>query len=363
MRAMIMAAGLGTRLMPLTGAIPKPMVPIAGYPAIGHILRHLRRHGILEVVINLHHLPETIRGFFGDGSSLGMSIVYSFEEELMGTAGGVKNNQGFLEGGTFLIMSGDSLTDVDLGAAFAAHRESGGIATAVTKRVDDPSEYGVVVVDDARRVLGFQEKPTREDALSDLCNCGIYVFEPEIFASIPADTFYDFGRQVFPGLLEGGVPFHAYKTSHYWNDVGSLEAYRQGNFDALAGRVDLSVPGRRVDGDVWVGETSVISPDARVVGPVVIGSGCVIDGGAELAGPVVVGDGARVSASCRVTRSVLWEECVVGPGSVLEDSLLARGVRLESGAGVRRSVLGEGCRVRVAADVADATAEPGTELG
>jgi len=360
---MIMAAGLGTRLMPLTGVIPKPMVPIAGYPAIGHILHHLRRHDILEVVINLHHLPETIRGFFGDGASLGMSIAYSFEEELMGTAGGVKNNQSFLGGGTCLIMSGDSLTDVDLGAVRAAHRESGGVSTVVTKRVDDPSEYGVVVTDGSRRVLGFQEKPAREDALSDLCNCGIYVFEPEIFDLIPADTFYDFGRQVFPGLLEGGVPFHAYTTGRYWNDVGSLEAYRDGNFDVLAGRVEVVVPGRRVDGDVWVGETSVISPDARIVGPVVIGSGCVIESGAELVGPVVVGDGARVGASCRVTRSVLWEECAVGPGSILEDSLLARGVRLESGAGVRRSALGEGCRVRATADVCDATAEPGTELG
>lgn len=360
---MIMAAGLGTRLMPLTGAIPKPMVPIAGYPAIGHILRHLRRHDIVEVVINLHHLPETIRGFFGDGSSLGMSIHYSFEEELMGTAGGVKNNQSFLGGGTFLIMSGDSLTDIDLDAVLAAHRESGGVSTVVTKRVDDPSEYGVVVTDGARRVLGFQEKPAREDARSDLCNCGIYVFEPEIFDSIPADTFYDFGRQVFPDLLEGGVPFHAYTTDRYWNDVGSLVEYREGNFDALAGHVRVDMPGSRVGEGVWADETSVISPDARVVGPVVIGTGCVIEGGTEVVGPVVLGDGVKLSAGCRVTRSVLWEECVVGPESVVEDCLLARGVCLDRGAGVLRSVLGEGCRVRPGAAIADVTAEPGTALG
>ena len=307
MRAMIMAAGLGTRLMPLTGSLPKPMVPIAGRPALGHILDLLRRHGVTEVVINLHHFPDTIRGYFGDGSQMGMSIRWAYEEELLGTAGGVKNNQAFLEGGAFLVMSGDSLTDIDLDQLIASHRSTGGIATLVTKQVEDTSQYGVVVVDDQRRILGFQEKPAPEDALSDLCNCGIYLFEPAIFDYIPADTFYDFGKQVFNDLLAKGVPFHTHPTPEYWSDVGSLEDYRQGNFDALSGKVRIERPGRVLPsqhedsgaterGDVRVGEGVVIESGARLVGPVIVGDGCSIAAGAVIEGPVVLGEGTVVGA-------------------------------------------------------------------
>ncbi|HZJ40424.1 MAG TPA: nucleotidyltransferase family protein, partial [Demequina sp.] len=202
--------------MPLTGSLPKPMVPIAGRPALGHVLDLLRRHGVTEVAINLHHFPDAIRDYFGDGSQMGMSIHWAYEEELLGTAGGVKNNQWFLEGDAFLVMSGDSLTDVDLAEVIAAHRSTGGIATLVTKRVDDTSQYGVVVVDDERRILGFQEKPAPEEALSDLCNCGIYLFEPSIFEHIPADTFYDFGRRVFKDLLAKDLPSYTHVTSDHW---------------------------------------------------------------------------------------------------------------------------------------------------
>lgn len=371
MRAMIMAAGLGTRLMPLTGSLPKPMVPIAGRPALGHILDLLRRHGVTEVVINLHHFPDTIRSYFGDGSQMGMSIRWAYEEELLGTAGGVKNNQAFLEEGAFLVMSGDSLTDIDLDRLIASHRSTGGIATLVSKQVEDTSQYGVVVVDDQRRILGFQEKPAPEDALSDLCNCGIYLFEPAIFEYIPAETFYDFGKQVFSDLLAKGVAFHTYPTSEYWSDVGSLEDYRQGNFDALAGKVRIERSGQVLHsaheaaggterGDIRVGEGAVIEHGARMVAPVLVGDRCSIAAGAVIEGPVVLGEGTVVGPESVVSRSIVWEGCSIEAGCEVHDSLFAQRVKCEAGARVQNSVLGEACRVGGGREVADAALDPGT---
>ncbi len=383
MRAMIMAAGLGTRLMPLTATLPKPMVPIVGRPALGHILDLLRRHGVTEVVVNLHHFPDTIRDVFGDGAELGMSIAYSYEEELLGTAGGVKNNQAFLEGGTFLVMSGDSLTDVDLTRLVAAHRDSGGVSSLGVMPVEDTTEYGVVVLDEQRRVLGFQEKPAPEDALSNLCNCGIYVFEPEIFQHIPADTFYDFGRQVFLDLLAKDVPFHAHTISGYWSDVGGLDAYRAGNFDALTGAVMVEVAGASEPGPSesgasgssalgrdtsgvaprrFFGEGAVVAPTARIEGPVYVGPGCTVEEHATLVGPVVIAGGCVIGAGSRIAETILWEDCRVGVDCVVEGSVFACGVHVAGGAHVRRAVLGEGCRVAAGCSIADLALDPGATV-
>jgi mannose-1-phosphate guanylyltransferase len=215
-----MAAGLGTRLYPLTGLTSKPMVPILNRPVMEHLLRLLRRHGVTEIAANLHYHPDKIHAYFGDGAEFGVDLRYNLEERLLGTAGGADAFRDFLCGGTFLVMSGDGLTDIDLGAFLSAHRASGGVATMAVKEVDDPSLYGVVVHDDDLRVVGFQEKPPREEALSTLCNCGIYAFEPQIFDYIASGAFVDWAKDVFPALLEDGLPFHCWELESYWNDVG-----------------------------------------------------------------------------------------------------------------------------------------------
>jgi NDP-sugar pyrophosphorylase family protein len=325
-KAYVMAAGLGTRLYPLTGRTSKPMVPILNRPVMEHLLRLLRRHGIEEVAANLHYHPDKIRGYFGDGSAFGVELRYNLEEQLLGTAGGASAFRHFFADGTFVVVSGDGLTDIDLAAFLAAHRMNGGIATLAVKQVDDPSLYGVVVHDDDGRVIAFQEKPPVAEALSDLCNCGIYAFEPAIFDYVAADAFVDWANGVFPALLAGGVPFHCWQLDTYWNDVGNIEQYRIGNFDALLGRVKLDVPGREIAPRVWVGQGTVVEPSVRLEAPILIGAGCLVESGAELIGPLIVGDGCVIERGAVLEGVINWDGVKTGRGSHLAGSILGRHV-------------------------------------
>jgi mannose-1-phosphate guanylyltransferase len=324
MRVMIMAAGRGTRLHPLTDSVPKPMAPIVNRPALHHILRLLSRHGLRQVVINLHHLPDTVTSYVGDGSWLGMEVTYSREPELLGTAGGVKNNETFLGDGTFVVMSGDSLTDIDLTGLIAAHRRNGSIATLAVKEVADPSLYGVVVLDDDQRVVGFQEKPSLAKARSRLCNCGIYVFEPEILRHIPAGRFDDFGSRLFPDLLAAGIPFHAEPIDAYWSDVGNLREYVRGNAAALLGRVQVEKPGTESRPGIWMGASVQIADSARIEPPLVIGEGCVVREGAVVEGPAVIGSGCLLGEDCHVYRAVVLPHSEVPPGSIAVRGIFGR---------------------------------------
>src|SRR5262245_43157598 len=251
MRAIVLAAGLGTRLRPITYAIPKPMVPVLNRPVMEHIVRLLARHGFSEAIANLHWFPEPIEGHFGDGAAFGIELSYSREEALLGTSGGVRNAAGFL-GDSFLVISGDALTDLDLAAMRAFHESHDGIATLATKRVADTSQFGVAITGADGRIQGFQEKPEPAEALSDLANCGIYMFRSEIFDFFPApgtskaagpgdpEGFADWAMDVFPRLLEGDVPFYSHEIDAYWNDIGNLDELRQGNLDALRGAVAVA---------------------------------------------------------------------------------------------------------------------------
>jgi len=325
-RAYLMAAGLGTRLYPLTGLTSKPMVPILNRPVMEHLLHLLRRHGVTEIAANLHYHPEKIRSYFGDGRQFGVDLRYNLEERLLGTAGGADAFREFLSGSTFLVMSGDGLTDIDLTEFLAAHKASGGVATMAVKEVDDPSLYGVVVHDDDMRVVGFQEKPLREEALSTLCNCGIYAFEPRIFDYVEPGAFTDWARDVFPALLEDRLPFHCWEFETYWNDVGNIEQYRLSNFDALLGRVALDVPGREVEPRVWVGQGTEIEPGVRLEAPILLGAGCLIESGAELIGPLIIGDGCVVERGAVLEGVIQWDGAKAGRDSRLAGSILGRHV-------------------------------------
>jgi mannose-1-phosphate guanylyltransferase len=330
-RAMILAAGLGTRLRPITYSRPKPMVPVLNRPVMEHIVRLLARHGFTEVIANLHWFPEQIKGHFGNGSEFGIELSYSEEEQLLGTSGGVRRAADFLRE-SFLVISGDALTDIDLAAMRDFHESHDGIATLATRRVVDTSQFGVVITGPDGRVQGFQEKPDPAEALSDLANCGIYMFRSEIFdyfpepgrsmAAGPDDPpgFADWAMDVFPALLDADVPFYSHEIDAYWNDIGNLEELREGNFDALRGEVTVDPgqpevqPGVRSGSDLGGAEVSA---------PALIGSGVELGEAVRLEGPVVIGDGCRLGPGALVKESVLLAEAELAPRAVIAGGIAA----------------------------------------
>jgi mannose-1-phosphate guanylyltransferase len=329
MRAMVLAAGLGTRLRPLTYEITKPMVPVLDRPVMAHIVDLLDRHGFDEVIANLHYFPDSIGEYFGE------RLSYRLEHELLGTAGGVRGCADFFGGESFLVISGDALTDIDLTAFAARHRQAGGVATLAVKQVSDTREYGVVLHDRDGRITGFQEKPAPEEALSDLGNCGIYMFDPRIFDYFPERPFVDWAQDVFPVLLEHDVPFYIHEVGDYWNDVGSLSELRQGTFDALRGELHLQVEGEEVSPGVLVagadaGGGRSLGGDTEVEGPAWIGRDVSIGAGVRLMGPIVLGDGASIGDRAQLRDSIVFPGTDVAAESILIGAIAGHGGILQS---------------------------------
>jgi mannose-1-phosphate guanylyltransferase len=329
---MVLAAGLGTRLRPITYGMPKPMVPVLNRPVMEHIVRLLARHGFTETIANLHWFPDLIRDHFGDGSRLGIELSYSPEERLLGTSGGVRNVADFL-GDSFLVISGDALTDIDLGAMRAFHESHDGIATLATKRVEDTSQFGVAITGADGRIQGFQEKPDPAEALSDLANCGIYMFRSQIFDFFPApgasaaarsgdpDGFADWAMDVFPALLASDVPFYSHEIEAYWNDIGNLEELRAGNLDALAGAVEVEREGEIVDG---FRSGTAAEDEGALKGPVLIGPGSEIGDDVRIDGPAVVGDGATIGAGARLREVIVLPGAEIPAGAILVGAIAGR---------------------------------------
>ena len=229
MKALILAAGEGTRLRPLTLDRPKPMLPIAGRPLLEHTIAWLKQHDVIRVAINLHHRPEAITRHFGDGHRWGVQIVYSYEEQLLGTAGAARRLRTFFDE-TFVVVYGDVLTDMNLTAMLdfhSAHQTAA--ATIALYRVPNPSDCGLVGLNGNQRITCFVEKPPPEDVFTDLANAGVYVIEPAILDHIPPDTDYDFGHDLFPELMASGVPLYGHPISpkEYLIDIGSREKYEK----------------------------------------------------------------------------------------------------------------------------------------
>ena len=313
MKAMVLAAGLGTRLRPLTYEIPKPMVPVLDRPVMAHIVDLCRGQGFDQLIANLHYFPDTIRDYFGD------TLEYRYEEELLGTAGGVRNVRDFFGDDLVVVVSGDALTDIDLNKLVERHKSAGGIGTLTVKQVEDTREYGVVLHDNDGRISGFQEKPHPDEALSDLGNCGIYCFNPQIFDYFPESDPVDWANDVFPVLLENDVPFYIHEIDEYWNDVGSLDELRSGTFDALTGQLGIEVPGSEVAEGVIVSDGSSLPEDCEAQGPVWIGRDCEIGSGVRLMGPVVIGDGSKIGAK------VSLRDAIVFPGTTVPDEQIVIG--------------------------------------
>jgi mannose-1-phosphate guanylyltransferase len=332
MRAIVLAAGLGTRLRPITYGMPKPMVPVLNRPVMEHAARLLARHGFREAIANLHWFPELVEGHFGDGWDFGLELSYSREEQLLGTAGGVRNVADFL-GDSFLVVAGDALTDLDLTAMREFHESHDGLVTMATKRVADTDQFGVVIAAGDGRIQGFQEKPDPAEALSDLANTCIYMFRAEVFDHFPAPgtsedagpddppEFADWAKDVFPALLAADVPFYSHEIDAYWNDIGNLGELRQGNMDALHGAVAVEPGAPEVSAGVRAASSLA---GAEVSAPALIGSDVGIGDGVRIDGPAVVGDDCRIGEGSIVRDAILLEGAELPPKSILVGGIAAR---------------------------------------
>lgn len=345
MKAVIMAGGEGTRLRPLTSNTPKPLLPVVNRPMMEHILGLLKKHGFEEIVVTVAYRANSIRTYFADGSEFGVKIVYATEETPLGTAGSVRNAMAQLDE-TFLVISGDVITDMDLTAVVDFHRSKGAMATIGLKAMDNPLEFGIVITRDDGSIERFLEKPTWGQVFSDTINTGVYVLEPQIFEYIAPDASSDFSGDVFPALLEAGKPLFGYVTDGYWEDVGTLEAYVRAQHDVLDEQVELDIPGFRLREGIWLGEGSELHPSAKVEGPVVIGDYCRVEAGAHLREYTVLGSNVRVSQDCFIHRAIVQDNTYLGPSVSLRGCVVGRSSDLRRGARCEEGVvLGDDCFV------------------
>lgn len=324
MKAVVMAGGEGARLRPLTIGRPKPMVPIVNKSVLAHILDLLKRHGITEVIITLRYLASTIQDYFEDGSNLGMKLTYSVEDGPLGTAGSVKHAAALLDE-TFLVISGDALTDFDLEATVRAHKARGSFATMILTHVPNPLEYGVVVTDEQGDVVRFLEKPGWSEIISDTVNTGIYVLEPEVLALIPPNAPYDFSKDLFPRMLRDRMTIYGHIAEGYWCDVGNIEEYRRATAEMLSGKVKLAEPiGTHLGGGIWVGRGVEISPSAQLFGPIYLGDEVKIKGDVQIYGPTVIRDYTVIDNYNRIERSIIWRNNYIGEGCELRGVVISR---------------------------------------
>ena len=348
-----MAGGEGTRLRPLTSNQPKPMVPIAGKPCMEHILELVRRHGITTGVATLAYMPQVIQGYFSEGSHLGVELDYSIEETPAGTAGSVKLVEPYLDE-TFLVVSGDAVTDMDLTALIDYHRYKGAVATLALKRVPDPLEFGVVITAEDGRIERFLEKPTWGEVFSDTINTGIYVLEPEVLRDVPEDEPFDFSKELFPRLLEAGAPLYGFVAEEgYWQDIGNLTQYHEANRDALDGKVTLELPGVRLRENVWVGEGTLVEQVEQIEGPAVIGNYCAIDESASIGRYTVLGNNVVVKDFCEIEFSVVDANTYLGPRTQVRGALIGKNCEIRAHASVGEgAVIGDECSVGEQATIA-----------
>ena len=351
LQAIIMAGGEGTRLRPLTCDMPKPMMPVLGEPVMRYALRLLRRNGMREIGVTVMYLPQRIQRVFGDGKDDGVSLQYYHEKVPLGTAGSVKLAKDQLKQ-TFVVLSGDGLTDCDLHAAVQFHKSRGAMATLVLKRISQPLSYGVVVTDGDGRVRRFIEKPGWDEVCSDAVNTGIYILEPEALDLIPDDKAYDFGKDLFPLMVEKNLPLFGYMMNGYWCDIGDQSAYVQAQVDFMSGRVQLESSVKPDASGVWRAAGSYTHPDAILEAPCFLGEGSRVEAGVHILAGAVLGKNVQVSERASIKRSVLWDNAKVGREASLRGVVLCQDTSVGEGASAfEDSALGDnaalGARARL----------------
>jgi mannose-1-phosphate guanylyltransferase/phosphomannomutase len=345
LKVVVMAGGGGTRLKPLTCNIPKPMVPIANKPIMEHIIGLVKKYGITDIAVTLQYMPELIKDYFGDGSDFGVNLNYYVEPSPLGTAGSVKNAEDFLDD-TFVVISGDALTDIQIDEAIQFHKNNGALATLVLAKVDVPLEYGVVVTDERGKITRFLEKPSWGEVFSDTVNTGIYILEPEVLKMFNKEEVFDFSKDLFPMILKQEQPIYGYVTQRYWCDIGDLRAYHRAQMDILEKKVDVQIDGYKNNNQIWIGEGCQIDPDSFINSSVIIGKNVKIKKGVFIDSFSVIGDGTILDENSSVKRSIVWKNCYIGPRSEMRGTVLANNVQLKEGCSIfENSVIGSNVQV------------------
>lgn len=341
-QAVIMAGGSGTRLRPLTCDLPKPMVPVLNRPVMSYTVDLLKKHGIEDIAVTLAYLPGKIQDFYGSGIDSGVSLQYFVEEVPLGTAGSVMNTGDFLRG-TFIVISGDALTDLDISAALEFHRQHHSPATLVLHRQAIPLEYGVVITDNRDRITRFLEKPGWGEVFSDTVNTGIYILEPEVMEYCRKGEQADFSKDLFPRLMKDNVPMYGWVTPGYWCDIGDLRSYRQAQFDLLEGKVAAEIEGMEQSSGFWVGEGTDMAEDVEIIPPVYIGRNCVLEPRVRLGPCTIINDYCHVESGSSLKRTVAWKHTRVGPNVECRGATICSNVSLDSGTRLfEDAVLGNG---------------------
>lgn len=345
MKAVIMAGGKGTRLRPLTSNMPKPMVPLLGRPCMEYMIQLLKRHGITDIAVTLQYLPEAIKSYFGDGSEFGVNIVYFEEKFPLGTAGSVKNCVEFLDD-RFLVISGDALTDFDLQKAVHYHSSQQAMATIVLTQVENPLEYGVVMTDDAGNITRFLEKPTWSEVFSDTVNTGIYILEPQVLDLLEKDVEFDFSKDLFPILLKEKQKLMGYTAEGYWSDIGSLEVYRQAQFDMLDNKVKMEWKAKEIAPQVYAEEDVRIADVHSIASPAYFGRGTFIEKGARVDRYTVLGRHNIVKEGAQISKSIFWDHNYIGKNAEIQGASICHHAFLSDDCLLSEGVvMGDDCRI------------------
>lgn len=325
MKAVVMAGGEGTRLRPLTVNTPKPLVPLCNVPVMEHMIRRLAEHGIIDIIVTLHYLADEIVSYFGNGRDFGVNIDYSIEEEPLGTAGSIRKISYLLDE-SFIIVSGDALADFDYSSFVNFHRERRASASILLKRVENPLEFGIVITGKDSSIKQFLEKPTWGEVFTDTVNTGIYCLEPEVLDLMEDGGVYDFSKDIFPAMMESGMPLYGCVLDGYWCDIGNIDQYRQAECDIFLGKVKASVPGKEIKKGIFVGDDSYVHPEVVLSNNVVIGKNCRIGKGACIRDFTAIGDNCSIAPGAVVERSVIWRNTYIGKDSVISGTIVGKGV-------------------------------------
>lgn len=330
MKAFVMAGGFGTRIRPLTVNIPKPMLPLVTRPILEHIVKLLRKHKISDIVMLLYYHPEYVKNFFGDGSDFGVKINYIIPNKDLGTAGAVRFARDKFLDDTYLIISGDLLTDFDLSKMLDFHNRKSADVTIGLTRVDNPLQFGIVITNEDGKIVKFLEKPTWGEVFSDTINTGIYILKDEVISEIPSDEEYDFSKDLFPKLLGEKRALYGFISDSYWRDIGDPDSYRLANYDVLNGKVNIEVPGNKLD---------LVGRDVR------IGEDVAFDRNVNFQGTIIIGSNTKIGKNCKIKLSIMGNNCIIEDGVILDGAILWDNVYLKKGTKIEKAVLMSGVYV------------------